>query len=638
MASNTLTFPVSRDLIAALKDLSAQPATGLQDRSHSVEAVKKQLAFFSSFISSGTYDLSQSSIAKLILKVHQTVLEVTDHFSTNNNCIEAHGLLSIIGIPPTARGSPSHSDFEVEIAPDIQPDASGQKLRLPLDLIMLSVTARGLFNIYIQGVLGELMNRIGKTAKQLPGFFGSAVTLCRGVKQHKVDQERYNTYLQSFVWGEKDQIENTLDSLSSDLWHCLLADDKESMQKIERLLIGLLGHWDERIRSLATIHLNAFYDDTDWQLLEPFNPKVRTVGHDFKISERIDGSIDEEVILELHALNFAKESGNYIVSFHKPEITRSSRSTTLKVDFGAFPRCGFYDWRFVVVGSGSLQPLMCSNSSDRLYNSVGELRTFPVQGRFIVHPADVRDLQMHELFVDFQDAEFDYNTNQYIRRGTFRDITASLRERFSSGINCLYVMGALERDTGISHDKVDASPLAVVDRRSPCSLVGGESGFAELVREAKNIGIHILVDCLTRISSTNYHRRYKNEQLLHRNEQGHCVILYGSDGKSINYEDTAMLNYRKAEVWELLIDDILSFVKKYKVDGIHIDNAHAWPQVYELDIAEMYRKDADGEPHYNTQEIFDGLVVLRNENFGYWGCEASKRYASPLFLKLCKEL
>lgn len=504
------------------------------------------------------------------------------------------------------------------------------------------MSARGHFNPYIQGVFSELMRRQGKPVRLMPGFYETALTLGRAVNEHKVDEERYNKYLHSFVWAEQDEIEDTLDSLSSDLWHCLLADDKESMKRIERLLIGLLGHWDEGIRSLATMHLNAFYDDTDWQLLEPFNPKIRTVGQEFIISEKVDGPVEGEVFLVLHALNFSKQSGHYIVSYHKPEVTRMSRQTLLKVELDVFTRCGFFDWRFVVINGGNVHPFMASKPADRgsSYSSdlAGELRTFPIQGRFIVHPGDVRDLQMHELFVDFQDAEFDYNTNQYIKRGSFKDITASLRERFASGINCLYVMGALERDTGISHENASASPLSIVCRRSPCSLAGGDSSFTELVREAKLMGVHILVDCLTRISSTNFHRRYKNTQLLHRDGQGHCVILYGSDGKSINYEDTAMLNYRKAEVWDLLIDDILSFAKKYKVDGIHIDNAHAWPQVYELDVSEMYRKDADGETHYSTQEIFDGLVVLRNENFGYWGCEASKRYASPLFLKLCKEL
>lgn len=32
-----------------------------------------------------------------------------------------------------------------------------------------------------------------------------------------------------------------------------------------------------------------------------------------------------------------------------------------------------------------------------------EFTTRPVQGRFIVHPADSKDLQMHEVFVDLQD-------------------------------------------------------------------------------------------------------------------------------------------------------------------------------------------------------------------------------------------
>ena len=66
-----------------------------------------------------------------------------------------------------------------------------------------------------------------------------------------------------------------------------------------------------------------------------------------------------------------------------------------------------------------------------------------------------------------------------------------------------------------------------------------------------------------------------------------------------------------------MLQDVISFAKKYEIDGIHIDNAQSWPQIMELDSAEMYRKDTDGEPHYSTQEIFDGLVVIRNEKFAY---------------------
>jgi hypothetical protein len=33
-----------------------------------------------------------------------------------------------------------------------------------------------------------------------------------------------------------------------------------------------------------------------------------------------------------------------------------------------------------------------------------------------------------------------------------------------------------------------------------------------------------------------------------------------------------MLNYRKKEAWDMLIDEIISYTKKFDFDGIHLDN------------------------------------------------------------------
>lgn len=262
----------------------------------------------------------------------------------------------------------------------------------------------------------------------------------------------------------------------------------------------------------------------------------------------------------------------------------------------------------------------------------------PIQGRFIVHPGDVKDLQIHEVFIDFQDAHFDINTGKFLERGSFLAVKKSLKERYQNGINCVYLMGALERDTGTDLENPNASPLALTCRSTACSLLGGGNEFKNLMNEAKNVGMKILVDCVARISSKNFHRRYKDKWLHTRNNEGLPVVCHGSEGRSAKFEDSMMLNYRKSEVWNLLINDILLFARTYKIDGVHMDNAQAWPQIMELDKAEMYRKDTDGLPHYSSQEIFDGLVVIRNENYAYWASQLREKYPNPIFIKVCKEL
>lgn len=98
--------------------------------------------------------------------------------------------------------------------------------------------------------------------------------------------------------------------------------------------------------------------------------------------------------------------------------------------------------------------------------------TRPVQGRFIVHPADSRDLQMHEVFVDLQDSLSD-ESGKILRRGNFKKVKDRLAHYKDMGINTLYLMGALERDNRVTFDEVtkqasvkqpDASPLSITCR------------------------------------------------------------------------------------------------------------------------------------------------------------------------------
>ena len=61
-----------------------------------------------------------------------------------------------------------------------------------------------------------------------------------------------------------------------------------------------------------------------------------------------------------------------------------------------------------------------------------------------------------------------------------------------------------------------------------------------------------------------------------------------------------MLNYRKLEAWDLLVDEVLGFATRSGIDGIHLDNGQAWPQIFEPDLEELTRVDADGSPAYSA--------------------------------------
>jgi hypothetical protein len=62
--------------------------------------------------------------------------------------------------------------------------------------------------------------------------------------------------------------------------------------------------------------------------------------------------------------------------------------------------------------------------------------------------------------------------------------------------------------------KPDANPLAITCRNVANNMLGGDEGFKRVVAKAKESKVKIVVDCLTRISSSRHHKKYR-DLLLH---------------------------------------------------------------------------------------------------------------------------
>lgn len=58
----------------------------------------------------------------------------------------------------------------------------------------------------------------------------------------------------------------------------------------------------------------------------------------------------------------------------------------------------------------------------------------------------------------------------------------------------------------------------------------------------------------------------------------------------------------------------------------------------ETDLEELMRVDVDGENSYSAEDVMNGEIVLRNENFGYWNTNTMEQYPNPFFIKLCRTL
>lgn len=467
-----------------------------------------------------------------------------------------------------------------------------------------------------------------KLAKELNKLHGS-------LEANVFDKKVFKTY-ESLFANKALKKTQAMGDLQRYLFYAQIQQDKNSLHYLEKLLIQLLGHYDFDVRDQSIIHLNVLYDGIDWQFSAPFDPKITCVRSQFAIDEMIIPEAKPScVFFFMNAPAFCHNSTDSIITWHPLEVSSAKSGKgeyRVKAKFKKFWRCGFYDWKLMeITPEGKIVML-------KKYDSEG-VETF-AQGRFIVHPEGVTEQQIHEVMVDYKDHDSDPDKD-------FFALANEIPKYAKEGINCLYLMGSLERDNGMTIDertgmavevkRPNASPLAITDLSIPNAMLGGHRGYTAVTKAAFDAKIRILIDCMARVSSTRPHHKYRKLLLHTLDDKDRYALCYGTDGRSIDYEDTSILNYRKLSSWNMVINDTLRVAEKYKVNGIHLDNAQTWPVILELDEEELYRKDADGTAAYTDKQILDGEIVKQCEGQGYWDSDSLIKYPNPIFIKLCRE-
>ena len=464
--------------------------------------------------------------------------------------------------------------------------------------------------------------------------------------KEKLNQKKYQEFVEIFT--NLDMRDKWKDHLS----HCRKligifqnVNDFESLDILEKLLIQLLGHFEKEVRNNAVKMLNMIYDQTTWQEKSAFpieNTKIKLLNEQLTLefNIQIEDYGEQNIVLIISTPSENKNVNYPCISFLKCENEEEgNNSVKLIFPLGILTKCGYYDWYLVRFSKGRFTNIKIIGDNNALIEA---------KGRIIVLNKDMKEMSAHEVFCDLIGADIDKNQGRIIKRGSFQNLERKLDEYNKRYINFLYIMGALERDNEIAYDEetgdpIDigndkASPMAVTSRSNISSLLGGDKAFQSLINKAHRLQMKIVIDSLSRISSSRAHRKYRNILLRYLDPQGKMQICYGSDGKSVRYEDSAILNYRKKESWDMLINELKILIDKYKIDGVHIDNCQAWPQIMEMDTAELYRIDIDGKPAYTPLEILNGEIVMPNVENGYWDTDNYETYANPLLIKLTKNI
>ena len=519
-------------------------------------------------------------------------------------------------------------------------------------ILELGLNSQGKLDIYSKiHILKALINfinleKLKPYTKDFQQMENDLIKLYKNSQKEKMTEEKYNEYVQVFTDGEKrDDWPKIISSCKKAISIFQNINDLDSIKIYEKLFIQLLGHLDREVRNEAVKVLNIIYDQTTWQEKSPFpleNTNVKLLGNSLQLELTVGSSSysDKSVVLVCSSPCCNKDINYTVTTFIKSISEEEDDEENIKLTYnlGKLSKCGYYDWYLVHFSKGRFSNIKIIKNKDIIDG----------KGRTIVLNKDIQNLSAHEVFPDLIKAEIDKNQGRITKRGNFKTLESKLEEYNKRFINCLYIMGALERDNNIAYDEetgkaidianTEASPMAITNRSSISSLLGGEEDFKSLINKAKSLNMKIIVDSLCRISSSRANRKYRNVLLRYLDNYSKLQLCYGSDGKSVHYEDSTVLNYRKIEAWEMLISEVKTLINKFGIDGLHLDNCQIWPHIMELNTIEMYRIDDDGKPAYTPMEILNGEIVIPNSESGYWESDLCETYANPLLVKLTREI
>ncbi|CAI2359153.1 unnamed protein product [Moneuplotes crassus] len=422
-------------------------------------------------------------------------------------------------------------------------------------------------------------------------------------QQNYLDYVEYFGQVKSSSEGQDEALSNQLQMLKDDICDLILGFIEDGKDLAEELLIQLIAHANQTVRSEAIKYLNCLYDETIWKIEIPTTTEVKLTGE--KIIVKFTPSIDSTAYYI--SLNFPNGSKTDI-SWHR--ITENAEAgKEIVLDLGTFEKCGFYDYKIVRLNANNIENVQSH--------------------RFIVHNEFIKHANFHEIVVDLFKATKDLYTGALTSRGNLRKVRDHLNYFTERGIDALHVSGIHKR----AHD----DPYSIASRTKIEDCIGGEEEFKQTLAEMHGKEIKLIVDYFDRVGSVNISKKYRELLNNHIDEKNYFTVCHGTSGKSnFSYSNSSILNYRKKKAWDLLIGEAVEFVTKYNIDGLSLDNCDLWPSLKLIDYEEMYGIDADGQPKYTADEILSGHVIDSHKDLLLWG--DCGECPNPILIKLMKTL
>ncbi len=563
---------------------------------------------------------------------------------------------------------------------------------LPLALVLFAMHGRGVRDAGSRAYLQHLIDRVDSdeaASPQSPGILDPAAADFRSAFLRFV----------SFPPLDSDLLIKGLCSegaVFDNAWQCVQdaaacfhqLGNCKALSCAMALLIPVLGHAsgqndDSRrrlLRDQAMRSLHCIIDGHDWQGARPFEQCwVKTLGCPCSVSVSLplqcagksfafvlysplggpsldSGSPCDPALLESVARDnssiYAGRPRAALLAASVSQLASKQGPATVEASFHlpCLSHCGFYDWKLVSISEdGKLTAEVFDGAA--------------VCGRVIV-VADVNASAIVSLCPEFlsQSAQTKRPSDRYSSsdsidlqappgrrdsfgtrdpvRGSFSVAAQVLPELKQQGCNGVYVVDALQRNHG-APPAFDLHPppqmMQVTDRAKFSTALGGDGEFANLVSRAHEIGMKVFIDGAVRVSSSKAASKY--EQLLLKTisaEHDYLVPHTHSDSRSVLWQKTTLLNYRRFSAWTLTLSDLLAAISASGCDGCVLDSGINWPIMLPQDLRELSCVSSDGQSFYTADDLFFGSVVTADAAMSLYAQTVEACYPSPFLAWLTR--
>ncbi|HEY1405111.1 MAG TPA: hypothetical protein VF857_00740, partial [Spirochaetota bacterium] len=406
--------------------------------------------------------------------------------------------------------------------------------------------------------------------------------------------------------------------------------NRQSLREVVRILVSASGHDIHEIRNRANVILERIFAPKEFDA--PLATSFYNIHANEKFIFRANLPDDDHGYM-LRVYRNASNEDLFVeseIDSRELPLIRDGKGFCAEVEFEGY---GHYD--FAVIRAGKNGEWVTEHGTSGRVNVIPDLR-----GELVIEV--FTDIHGHSK-VYWRDESghpgLVYNENgEIIRLGRFSDVTAHLDDmKTRYNLTALYILGAQKRGSNREDWAPEASSPSPF---SPMSLVeiepslGGDEEFLELVRQAHARDIRVIVDIIPHVNRRSTELPDEDVVLCY-GDDGRLYPRASTDGRYGSWNDGKLLNYRRFEVWEWLVNSVNTLIEKFDIDGIRFDSAHAVPIMMKRNNFPYFY-----DKRRSHEEMLEGRIIVNerwDEHFittGYFDCQCRDSIAIPFHYHL----